>query len=78
MENQKIGFMEEAPNQKSATRLIFIWGSFWAMMICSYAMYKGMSAGDIVTMFISIMGVLSGTKLMQKNMEVKDANSPSA
>lgn len=69
----KIGFLEESPNQKSATRLIFVYGCFWAMLLCSYLAFTSKaSPGEIIALFGSIVGVLSGTKLMQKKMEVKN------
>ena len=70
----KIGFADEAPNQRSATRLIFIIGSIWVMCLCTYlAITNKATNGEIIALFGSIEGVLAGTKLLQKGMENKEA-----
>ena len=71
MEN-RIGFLEEKPGCKSATRLVFLTGSFWTMALVSYLAVRGSSAADLVVIFTSIMSVLAGTKLIQKGQENKN------
>lgn len=72
---EKIGFLDEGTNQRSATRLIYVVGSFWAMLICSYLAYTSKASnGELIAVFSSIVGVLSGTKLLQKGMEKAEEN----
>lgn len=68
MEN-KIGFFEEAPGQKSSLRLVFIFGSFWAMVLVSYLAYKGVAWEGLLSVFTGMMATLGGIKMVQKNME---------
>jgi alkyl hydroperoxide reductase subunit AhpC len=67
---EKTGFFEEAPQQKSANRLVFIVGSFWVMAFCSYlAVASKGNPAEVLSVYVALQGVLTGGKLVQKNME---------
>ncbi len=68
-----IGFFEEDANTRSATRLIFVIGSFWNMILCSYLAIKQIAPGTIIAVFSGVEGVLAGLKLGQKAMELKNS-----
>ena len=72
-EETKTGFFEEAPNQKSATRLVFIYGAIWAMLITSFIVYRNpaMSALDVATLFGGLMTPIGLLKYGQKTVENK-------
>jgi hypothetical protein len=65
----KIGFLEEAEGRKSAVRLIFVYGSFWNMALCSYLVLNGAESGAIIATFTAIEASLGFAKLGQKHME---------
>ena len=67
----KIGFFEEEEGVKSSTRLIFIIGSFWAMLLCSYLAWRGVEWPGILALFSGLAGTLGGIKLGQTSMEKK-------
>jgi len=73
--NMKIGFLEESEGVRSATRLIFVIGSFWAMVLCSYLAINGLVWTAILSLFSGIIGVLGGIKLGQRAMEDKPTES---
>ena len=61
----------EADGGVSTTRLIFVIGSLWNMVLCSYLVLDGVEAGALVATFSAIEGVFVGLKLGQKQMESK-------
>ena len=71
----KTGFLEESPGNKSANRLIFVYGFFWLMAISTFiiilkAFYKlEVSWGDMAMVFGTISGVLTALKVGQKAIE---------
>jgi hypothetical protein len=69
----KIGFFDEAENQRSATRLIFIIGSLWAMGLTTYVVHThpAMTAIDIGLLFGGLMTPLALSKVGQKFAEAK-------
>jgi hypothetical protein len=70
----KIGFLEESEGVRSSARLIFVFGSYWNMALCSYLALTGNEPGTVIATFSAIEGVLLGIKLGQKNMETKIEN----
>jgi hypothetical protein len=70
MEN-KIGFFEEAPGQRSSNRLIFIVGSFYAMAMGAWVFA---TTADYLALIATVTGIASifiGGKLIQKSQENK-------
>lgn len=65
----KTGFFEEAPGQKSATRLIFICGSFYGMAMGVVVLALTGSAPEAIAVVTAMVGLFSGLKLIQKPME---------
>lgn len=56
----------------SATRLIFIFGSFWLMIVCTGMLfYLKENALIVGTFFLTIEGVLTTLKLYQNSQENK-------
>lgn len=78
--NQKTGFLEESPGNRSITRLIFLIGMLWLMWLCSVALLKcHATLIEIGTLFTMVAGVLAGLKIWQNNQEktkaiISDAN----
>jgi len=68
---KKIGFLEVAEGEKSSARLIFVIGSFWNMLLCSFLAYTETEPATVIAVFSAIEGVLLGIKLGQKQMEIK-------
>lgn len=65
------GFFQEKEGQNSATRLIFVLGSLWTMIMGSFFAIQGTEA-PIVLMFMSgSQATFGGIKLGQKIMENK-------
>jgi hypothetical protein len=72
METIKIGYTEENPGQKSAARLIFVWGYLWLFLICSYIIVSKVANLTEVGIFFGIVAsILSATKVVQKTAENK-------
>jgi len=70
--NVQVGFLKGTEGGKaSSTRLIFVIGSVWNMLLCSYLVFDGIEAGALVATFSAIEGVFVGLKLGQKPMEGK-------
>lgn len=67
----KTGFFEESPGIKSSNRLIFVIGSMWNMLLCSYLAYRSIDPLVILSTYSGIQAVLIGLKLGQKAMESK-------
>lgn len=68
-EINKTGFFEEGPGQKSATRLIFICGSFYGMAMGVAVLILTGSAAEAIAVVTAMVGLFSGLKLIQKPME---------
>jgi len=67
-----MGYLTEDNGERSGTRLIFIVGSFWNMLLCSYLVIFGdMQPTILIAVYGTIQGVLIGLKLGQKPMEQK-------
>ena len=65
-------FLKDDKGNDSATRLIFVIGSFWNMSMTTYLMVtKAAGAGELIAFFTAIQAVLIGLKLGQKPMENK-------
>ena len=63
------GFFEEAPEQKSITRVAFLLLVIVSLFI---AIYQVILTGHYdITEFLSMMGTATGLKLWQKNIENK-------
>ncbi len=73
--NEKVGYTEFAPGEKSSQRLIYIVGMFWVMVSTTLIIiFKALGKLDItwgeISMYFSVIsGVLSGTKLYQNYQE---------
>jgi len=68
----KIGFLEEAEGVKSASRLIFVIGSIWNMLLCTYLILKDVDSTAMLAVFGTLQGVFTAIKLGQKAMEKRD------
>ena len=67
-----VGLFEEKQGHKSATRLIFVIGSFWAMAMTSLlAIHSNVGVAELIAFYTAIQGVLVGLKLGQKPLETK-------
>lgn len=71
----KTGFFQESPGQNSATRLIFVIGSIWAMGMSVYFAFNGTEPATILAFFAGAEGSMAGLKLGQKVMEGKNGNN---
>jgi len=69
--NEKIGYTETSQGNKSATRLIFLIGSLWNMLLTTYLVYIKIDPAMCLAFFSGIEAVLIGLKLGQKPMENK-------
>jgi hypothetical protein len=72
--NDKIGYTETSHGNKSATRLIFLIGSLWNMLMTTYLVYIRIEPAMCLAFFSGIEAVLIGLKLGQKPMENKINN----
>jgi hypothetical protein len=71
MEN-KIGFFEESPGQKSSNRLIFIVGFIWLFAIITLLILrKQATIAELAILWGAISTPLIGLKLVQKKLENK-------
>ena len=69
-----MGFLREATGGFSSNRLIFIIGSLWTMLLCTYlVIFTDITPGALVATFSAMEGVWVGLKLGQKPMEQKQA-----
>jgi hypothetical protein len=67
-----MGFLKESNGTDSAARLIFVIGSIWTMLLCTYfAVFSEIQPTTLVIMFSSMEAVWIGLKLGQKPMEQK-------
>jgi len=67
-----MGFLTEPTGSDSAARLIFVIGSIWTMMLCTYfAIFTDITPTALVIMFSAMETVWVGLKLGQKPMEQK-------
>lgn len=67
--NKNIGYTETTPGNKSATRLIFLIGSLWNMVMSSYLVFTKVDPAMCLAFFSGIQAVLIGLKLGQKPLE---------
>lgn len=73
----KVGFFEESEGQKSATRLVFIIGTFWAMALCTAVYFVSKpNPMELAGAFGTLIAALGGIKVIQKPFEGK--NEPDA
>jgi hypothetical protein len=77
----KTYFWEETPGNQSASRLIFMVGSVWAMAICTVLAIKfipigKISVAEIIALFSAIEGLLVGLKVGQKALESNATDPP--
>ena len=66
-----MGYLTEKNGQYSATRLIFIIGSIWNMVLCSFLVFQEIEPSSLIAVFATIEAVFVGLKLGQKPMEQK-------
>lgn len=67
-----MGFLTEPSGTNSAARLIFVIGSIWTMLLCTYfAVFTDITSTALVIMFSAMETVWVGLKLGQKPMEQK-------
>lgn len=59
---KKIGFFEESEGVRSSTRLIFVFGCFWALAVGSFFAYKGIPPIEIGGFIASVVAVFGGVK----------------
>lgn len=64
-------FFKDKSGQLSSTRLIFIIGSFWNLVISTVLILTGKEPVTVLAFFSGIQGVLAGTKIVQKAQENK-------
>jgi len=64
-------FFKDKAGQLSSTRLIFIIGSFWNLVISTVLILMGKEPVTVLAFFSGIQGVLAGTKIVQKAQENK-------
>lgn len=65
-----MSFAKDELGRDSSTRLIFIIGSLWAMLMTTgMAFYLKSPVGELVAFYGAIQGILVGLKLGQKNIE---------
>jgi hypothetical protein len=65
--------LQEASGLQSSTRVIFVVGSFWNMIMTSALAFAstGVKVGELIAFYTAIQAVLVGLKLGQKPMEKK-------
>lgn len=56
-------------NQNSSMRLIFVFGSFWAMALSTYFAIANVDPLTILAVYTGLQGTLGGLKLGQKQQE---------
>jgi len=66
-----VGFFDASEGVRSSMRLVFVFGSFWNMALCTYLAISGSEAGAIIATFTSIQASLGFAKVAQKNQENK-------
>jgi len=65
-------FLEESSGHKSSTRVMFVIGLSWAMLVTTIlTVIMGWSAGEFIAVFTATSGIFIGLKLGQKPMEKK-------
>ena len=76
MENPKIGFFEETPNQKSSTRLQMFITMFFAFLVIGYQTYANENhTPDFLTMVVLLSSAFA-PKTIQKFAEMQEKNKP--
>ena len=63
--------LSEDSGKRSMTRVVFLIGSIWAMVLTSYLAVTGTEPGILIAVFGSLQGTYVGLKLGQKPMEEK-------
>jgi hypothetical protein len=66
-----MGYLQEPNGSNSAARLIFVIGSIWTMLVCSFLVWKEIEPLTLIAVFSAMEGVWIGLKLGQKPMEQK-------
>lgn len=75
MKNTKIGFLQEEEGVNSSTRLIFVIGSFFFMLVTGGLLfYKNIDPILGAVFFSMIQGVLWGYKSYKSSLEIKQKN----
>jgi hypothetical protein len=70
--NKDLRQVFEAENGRlSSNRVVFLIGSFWNIAIATYMILSGHDSGDVLVYFSGVQGVLSGAKLIQRQLEKK-------
>jgi hypothetical protein len=69
----KVGYTEEAEGVKSANRLVFIVGAFWAMGFTTMMslMLESVTVTGLVALFAGIFSPIAALKVSQKFAEKK-------
>lgn len=70
IKNKDMSYLKEK-EKGSSTRLIFVFGSFWAMALCTLFAFKDVEPLTILAVFSGLEGTLIGLKLGQKHQEGK-------
>lgn len=66
---RKIGFFEEAEGVRSGNRLVFIFGSFFVMLLTTFFAIKDFSPIETLAFFTGAMTSLAALKVSQKYIE---------
>ena len=67
-----MGFLKENNGQRSSTRVMFVIGMIWAMVMSTVMTFlMDWTAGEFIAVFSAQSGVFVGLKLGQKPMESK-------
>jgi hypothetical protein len=70
---ESVGMFETAPGNTSSTRVMFVVGLSWSMLLTSLgAFILKWTPGEIIAVFSALSGVFVALKLVQKPMENKD------
>jgi hypothetical protein len=73
---EKVGFLQEKPGVSSINRMIFMAGSFWNMLLCSWFAIKNVDPALVLAVYSGVQGTLIGLKLGQKSMEKENKPIP--
>jgi len=65
-----MSYLQDKDKEKgSSMRLIFVFGSFWTMGLCTLFAFKEVEPLTILAVFSGLIGTLGGLKLGQKQQE---------
>ena len=73
--SEKIGFLENAPGEKSSQRLIYVIGMIWGMLLISFIIYlKAYKQLSVQWVELSgfatvVFGIIQGSKYFAKGQE---------